>query len=441
MFAGYLSHGALTSHIQIHPVFLPFHPHASTLMIPLRHTPEPAPLPRFHLFAAAHRLTFLSGTLMALIAIVWWLTELYLRHTTGISLAPEALPAPILHAWLMLFGVFPFFIFGFLFTAVPNWLNGNRISRRAFTATGVLMAMGALLIFVFPVFGLVLHGVGWGIGTVALFSSIAGAATADKQHAWLTWAALVLGGLGTLLFLLGLQSGTSVLLDGGLALGLWGCLVPVFLTVCHRMVPWFTSRVLSNYIIVRPYAALYALLLACLIHAALDASNLGQFTWIVDLTLAGICFWLVSRWGIARSFDVRLLAMLHIAFVWAGFAFACYALDSLARFSGQSWSLGLAPLHALGMGFFGSMLVGMASRVSLGHSGYRLEADLLTWRAFWLVQATALFRVLADVLPFSLPIYDLFVGLAGVLWLIALSAWAWRYAPMYWRPRVDGKPG
>jgi uncharacterized protein involved in response to NO len=31
--------------------------------------------------------------------------------------------------------------------------------------------------------------------------------------------------------------------------------------------------------------------------------------------------------------------------------------------------------------------------------------------------------------------------LAAALWLISFGVWACRYMPMYWRPRVDGKPG
>ena len=129
--------------------------------------------------------------------------------------------------------------------------------------------------------------------------------------------------------------------------------------------------------------------------------------------------------------------MLHIAFAWAALAFALFTLDSLAATFGHPWLLGLAPLHALGMGFFGAMLIGMASRVSLGHSGYKLEADTATWRLFGLVQAAAVTRMLADWLPAGVWLIDL----AAVLWLAAFAGWAWKYAPMTWRPRADGKPG
>lgn len=389
------------------------------------------------LTAAPHRITFLPGAVMAVLGMLWWMLDLESRRAGGGGLAPEGLPGPLLHAWIMLYGLFPFFIFGFLFTALPNWLNGPRIERPAYTATGLLMAVGGALVFFLPVPGLVLHLAGWGTGLAALLKTLTGAQPQDKRHGWIAWGALALGWLGNALFLAWLLGDFPDLPAWSDALGIWACLVPIFLTVCHRMVPWFTSRVVANYVLIRPYGPLYAMLAASLAHGALAAGGLARFTWLADLPLAGIAFWFVSRWGIARSLQVRLLAMLHIAFVWAGAAFLLHAADSLAGFLGLDWTAGLAPLHALGIGFFSTMLVGMASRVSLGHSGRPLEADAATWRLFWLVQAAALVRMLPDLLP--LPGH--LVSLSGLLWLLAFGIWAWKYAPFYWRPRVDGKPG
>jgi uncharacterized protein involved in response to NO len=84
------------------------------------------------------------------------------------------------------------------------------------------------------------------------------------------------------------------------------------------------------------------------------------------------------------------------------------------------------------------MLIGMASRVSLGHSGRSLQADGLTWALFWLIQGVALLRMLPDLVP-GLP--PSLITLAGALWLLAFGLWTGKYAPMYWRPRADGKPG
>lgn len=394
------------------------------------------------LTAAPHRITFLPGALMTVLGVLWWMLDLESRRAAGgPGLAPAGLPGPVLHAWLMLYGMFPFFIFGFLFTAMPNWLNGPRIERPAYIATALPMAAGAALVFVLPALGLALHLAGWGVGLAALLRTLTGAQPQDKRHSWIAWGGLALGWLGNALMLAWLLGEMPDLLSWAQALAVWGCLVPVFLTVCHRMVPWFTSRIVANYVLIRPYGPLYAMLVAGLVHGALAAAGHPALTWLADLPLAGIAFWFVSRWGIARSFSVRLLAMLHIAFVWAGAAFLLFAVDSLARFIGLEWSAGLAPLHALGIGFFSTMLVGMASRVTLGHSGRPLEADSATWRLFWLVQAVALVRMLPDLLPDLLPLPGHLVSLSGLLWLVAFGGWAWKYAPVYWRPRADGKPG
>lgn len=389
------------------------------------------------LTAAPHRITFLPGALLTVLTILWWMLDMESRRAGGEGLAPAGLPGPVLHGWLMLFGLFPFFIFGFLFTAMPNWLNGAKATLPAYSANALLMAAGAVLVFVAPALGLALHLAGWGVGLAALFKTLTSAKPQDKRHSWIAWSALALGWLGNALFLAWLLGDFPDLLAWAQALGVWGFLVPVFLAVCHRMVPWFTSRIVANYVLIRPYGPLYAMLVAGLAHGILTAAGHAALTWLVDLPLAGIAFWFIARWGIARSFSVRLLAMLHIAFVWAGASFLLYGAGSLAMFLELPWSAGLAPLHALGIGFFSTMLVGMASRVSLGHSGNALEADNTTWWLFWLVQGVALVRMLPDLLPLPAQL----ISVAGLLWLLAFGGWAWKYAPLYWRPRADGKPG
>jgi len=399
-------------------------------------------MPRFwsSYTAAPHRVLFLPGALQGVIAMLWWLLDLESRLTGGVGLVSTGLPAPLLHGWLMVYGFFPFFIFGFLFTAAPNWLSGPNIARPAYLSAALGLSAGAVLLyFGQSSLGLLLHILGWSVALLALLATLRGGKDPDKRHAWATWTALALGAAGEAGMLAGLVFDHQEWLEPGLELGIWGCLVPLFLTVCHRMIPWFTSRVVSNYVIIRPYAPLWALWAGCLLHAALTAAGQGGLTWLVDLPLAAIAFWFSSRWGFMRGFQVRLLAMLHVAFLWAGAAFFLYGLDSLSAFLGLAWSAGHAPLHALGIGFFCAMLIGMASRVSLGHSGRALQADMATWWLFWLMQAVALLRMLPDMTAGLLP--DSLVSLAGLVWLVVFGAWVWKYAPMTWRPRVDGKAG
>jgi uncharacterized protein involved in response to NO len=138
---------------------------------------------------------------------------------------------------------------------------------------------------------------------------------------------------------------------------------------------------------------------------------------------------------------VRLLAVLHIAFLWLGIAMLLYGLQSLMLFITGNLVLGRAPLHALGIGFLASMVLAMASRVSLGHSGRPLVADNLTWYCFLGLGLATLLRM-ASELPFEGPATRQMLNIgAATVWLACTGLWVWRYTPFYLRPRKDGKEG
>jgi len=101
----------------------------------------------------------------------------------------------------------------------------------------------------------------------------------------------------------------------------------------------------------------------------------------------------------------------------------------------------LAPLHALAIGFFASMVLGMASRVTIGHSGRPLVLDPVTWQLFIGFQAATVIRILADVAPATANMAPWLYLFAGLIWLGCFVLWAIRYAPIYWRQRIDGKAG
>ncbi|MDO8276104.1 MAG: NnrS family protein, partial [Serpentinimonas sp.] len=61
----------------------------------------------------------------------------------------------------------------------------------------------------------------------------------------------------------------------------------------------------------------------------------------------------------------------------------------------RPWTLGA--MHAITMGFMGSLLLAMVTRVSCGHSGRTLVADRLVWGLFWLLQLATVLRVVADL--------------------------------------------
>jgi uncharacterized protein involved in response to NO len=97
----------------------------------------------------------------------------------------------------------------------------------------------------------------------------------------------------------------------------------------------------------------------------------------------------------------------------------------------------MAALHALTVGFFGSMLVAMVTRVTHGHSGRPLSMGSIPWFTFLAVQAVAIGRVadaLAGAGPWALT-------LTAMGWVLAFLPWALRAGWIYLTPRRDGRPG
>jgi len=381
---------------------------------------------------------FLAGAVQILLTLAWWLVELATRATGFLSPA-TALPAAWGHAFLMVYGVFPFFIFGFLFTVYPRWLRGAAIGRRAYVPVFALL-FGGILLFTaglvldrrIVALALMLFLAGWASALVSLLRVYA-RAREHGPHERLLNLALAAGLLGIAVFLAAVLTGSAPLFMLARELGLWLFLVPTVFLVSHRMIPFFSQSALMNYIMVRPAWGPSLMAVCVTAHAGLELGGLPQWRFLADLPLAVAALHHSYVWQFRRSFHARLLAMLHIAFLWLGIGMSLYAVQSLALLATGMDFLGRAPLHALGIGFLASMIVAMASRVTLGHSGRALSADTLTWAVLLGVNASAVLRIAGEFLPQVAHWLNL---LAALVWLAALLPWVLRYLPMYLQPRA-----
>ena len=158
---------------------------------------------------------------------------------------------------------------------------------------------------------------------------------------------------------------------------------------------------------------------------------------LLELAAGGVVLWLAVAWGLVQSLKIRLLAMLHIGFVWLGLAFVLGGVSQLLGLASGAPLLGLGALHALSMGCLGSLMLAMVTRVSCGHSGRTLVADNVVWGLFWALQLATLLRIAGAVPGAS----GGFVLLAALLWAAVMAVWGVRYGSWYGRLRVDGKPG
>lgn len=397
--------------------------------------------------AAPHRVMFFGGAVQTIAVMLWWIAELLTRYgTIGTPMAWPVAPS-FAHAYLMIYGLFPFFIFGFLMTVFPRWMNGHEIPVRRYLPAFLLLMLGAIGFYAGLFIGSTVLALavistlaGWALALYALLRVLLDTQHPDKRHPKVVFGALTMGWCGLASWLVWLLGGDAAYLRFATQSGLWLFLLPVFASVAHRMFPFFTSSALPNHPVARPFWPLPVMLAASLAHCLLALLGATAWLWPGDAALAIAALYLNYTWGLHRSLRVPLLAVLHIGFAWLGVGMLLYALQSLLSSMGDGTPVwGLAPLHALTIGCYATLLIGMGTRVTLGHSGLPMKVDMPVMVMFTGIQLAALLRVLADMLPAQSG-YWLYVAAAAV-WLGCFIPWVLRYLPVYLRPRADGRAG
>ncbi len=400
-------------------------------------------MPRPFILGAPHRPLFLAGTLQALAVMGFWMLETG-GHYAGLWAVPQwsltaRIPPSLIHGMFISLGVFPFFVFGFILTAGPRWQGRGDLPPADYVPAVLLLAVGWLvswLALAVPnvlAAGLGLVALGWGRVAITLtrLARIRGAGGEHIRYvAGATW-------LGTAAVAACMACAAGAPLSAGrlgLTLAVWGFLLPVFATVAHRMLPFFTASALRGYVVRRPAWALRILLAGSLAHGALSVAGATSWSWLADVPALLAAAHLSRVWWSRDALANRMLAVLHIPFAWLAPALALFAVQSAV--GDISW-LGQAPLHALTLGFFASMLLGMATRVSLGHSGQPIAANAALWAAFWMIQTAAVVRITAEVPGVH---GGVLIWLSSLLWLVAFGLWASRHAWTYWRPNPAGAP-
>lgn len=398
---------------------------------------------RLPLFATPHRLLFFVGSANVLLAMLWW--TLFL---TGVRWPALALPAPAsvppgwLHAALMQYQMLASFVFGFLLTVFPRWMGLPELSRWRYVPVG-LGLFGGQLATLSGAFGapaaLQVGGLmtlaGWVAGMSALLSLL-WRDPGTTWHARACFVALVCGLVGLCCWLAFLFGGSPRWAFCAIKLGGFGFLFPMYFTVAHRMFPFFAQSAMPGYRPWRPLWLLAALWLLAFAHLGLELMHAYRRLWIADAPMLALSLWMLWRWW-PRGHPPPLLRALFLGLAWLPVAFALYLAQSATYALAGVYALGRAPAHALFVGFFGSVLVAMVTRVSQGHSGRPLVMPAVARYAFVSIQCVAVLRVAAELAPDG----GAWQAVAAAAWLFALAPWALRIGHIVATPRVDGKAG
>lgn len=403
--------------------------------------PDLAELPKL-LAAAPHRLMFFAGATSVIVSMLWWACVLAAARFGWTHVPSPPVPAGWAHAMLTQYGMLPMFMFGFLLTVFPRWMGQPALPRRSYVPVfagvfgGYVVSHVGLLghagIFIA---GLALMLAGW-IAAMHALGRVLVRGGFDR-HALSCYIALAFGACGLAAFLAFALGAPWQLAYVAIKLGTFALLLPVYFTVCHRMIPFFSANVAPGYRVVRPAWSLPVLWALALVHLVLEAMHRYELLWLVDVPLAAFFAWHWLAWQPWKAMRPGLLAALHLAFAWLPVAFALFAVQSAIFALGHGFVLGRAPVHALTVGFFGSMLVAMVTRVTQGHSGRPLEMGWIAWLCFGALQLVVALRIGAELATD----HGLWLAVAAFAWVAAFLPWVVRALAIYATPRADGKPG
>ena len=405
------------------------------------------------LLAAPHRLAFFMAAMMLVMSSAWWGIILVTR-TLGTVLF-WAVPVSAAHGLLMTMGFMPLFFAGFLFTAGPKWLRLQEVTARSLLPGLIFMLTGWVLVLIgFHTYALVscsgmtLVASGWTVLSVKFSTMVRRSNVPDRIHARLVAFACGVGAVALWTAAVSLAISSELILRTATQTGLWAFIATIFAVVSHRMIPFFGASAVPFLDAWRPMWLLWVMVTVMWLEAAFSAAELwyGPFStamrWgqvAVELPASLLLIGLAIRWGLVQSLKIRLIAMLHGGFAWLGISVVLKAMShTLMALTDGAHSLGLAPLHAMTMGYLGATMFAMTTRVSSGHGGRAVAADDVAWALYWVLQSAVLLRVIAAIWP---AVSTLFTLLAIAAWTAATLGWALRYGRWFGRPRLDGRPG
>ncbi len=210
-------------------------------------------------------------------------------------------------------------------------------------------------------------------------------------------------------------------------------------TIAGRIAPAFTR----NWLAQRGRASERVRVWPRLDRAALAATVLMLPADILAPTsaAAGLIALLASVLLLARVIGWRgwcawrdpLLWVVHVGYGWLALALLIKGLTPLLpSLPPSAW------YHALGIGAMGTLVVGVMTRVSVGHTGRPLALLRGAQLIYWLVTAAALLRLASTV---GAGTGEGMLHAAAAAWVAALLLFTVLYGPLLNRPRADGKPG
>lgn len=372
---------------------------------------------KWPIFSIGFRPFFILGSFWACLVVVCW----------SLSLSNLAFSDFLMtdHIYEMVYGFSGAIVVGFLLTATQNWTKTRGVHG------GPLIVLCGLWVVarVFSFFRVEFYKLVFDFLFYAYFIYLISPYLLkfSQKRNWIIFAILVLFLCNIALPLLGLE------LKQSLYLSFVGLLLIVFI-ISNRVIPFFTKNALvvdslKVPVVVERLSLLLFFFWLVLLFMPGQYSNFSSM-------FAAFCIFLIGcrikKWPWGQVLDVPILAVLYMSYFWLIVAISLDALNLIPSINFPRSVI----THALSFGYLGGMILSMISRVSLGHTGRKLEASTAMTIGYVIFHVGAFLRVFGPIAPVDL---TLIYTLSGMFWSLSFIIFLFEYVPYLIQPRVDGK--
>ncbi len=384
---------------------------------------NPSPYSGMIFFQLAFRPFFLLAPLMALIGLMLWVS-----HYAGWFLTNNYWQGQSGHSHEMIYGFAVAIVAGFLLTAARTWTGLETIKGKSLMLLVSVWLLGRVL----PWFELerwLIAIIDLSFLPIVIVSLAIPVIKSGQKRNFIFLPILILLWVGNLLMHLQQLGITQSGVHAGLYLGL-DLIILLIITLGGRVIPMFTGNGIGEKIRRTPKLDLLAIfsgILYLVIHQLNFQGSLLASVCVFAVLVHLVRVWF---WYHPKIWRKPLVWILHVSYYWILTGFILMAGAAMGW-----WSLFLA-LHAFTVGGISGMILGMISRVSLGHTGRALEPPKLVVIGFALMPLASLVRVFIPLFDGSL--YSASVVVSGIFWALAMLTFVLSYSRILVEPRVDG---
>ena len=369
---------------------------------------------------------FIVAGIWATLAVPFWILNYF-----GLLIVADNFDILLWHQHEMLYGFIAAAITGFILTAIPNWTGRLPIKNKPLGFLVFLWIVGRIGFLTITIFDVKVTALMDLPFLIVLVLVILREIVSGKN--WRNLPVIILISLFTLGNILVHLQLLDVIESAELGIRLSIFVLSILLALIGgRIVPSFTRNWLSQNQVNRFPSGAGIFDKVCLVSLVVFViaqiiTPYHQLTSLLAL-LAGLLQGIrLIRWKVWLTLSEPLIWILHVGYMWLSVALVLIGLAGLTDFVPYTSSY-----HALTIGAFSTMILGVMTRVSLGHTGRTLKATFGTTTIYVFITIASVLRVSESFLNDS---RNLILSFSGIFWTLSFALFVFIYFPILTQPR------